>query len=80
MNMYFTKSIFLCQPQNILLTSESPLGDIKIVDFGLSRLVSSSQEIREIMGTPEYVGKNLFLNMYMWICVYVTHLTNLDYF
>ncbi|XP_051970872.1 serine/threonine-protein kinase 17A-like [Xyrauchen texanus] len=44
------------KPQNILLASESPLGDIKIVDFGLSRLVSSSQEIREIMGTPEYVA------------------------
>ncbi len=49
--------VFLAQPQNILLTSESPLGDIKVVDFGLSRLVSSGQEIREIMGTPEYVGK-----------------------
>ncbi|KAK9953687.1 hypothetical protein ABG768_017664 [Culter alburnus] len=44
------------KPQNILLTSESPLGDIKVVDFGLSRLVSSSHEIREIMGTPEYVA------------------------
>ncbi len=50
--------VFLAQPQNILLTSESPLGDIKVVDFGLSRLVSSGQEIREIMGTPEYVGKS----------------------
>lgn len=45
------------QPQNILLTSDSPLGDIKIVDFGLSRMVSSNQELREIMGTPEYVGE-----------------------
>lgn len=45
------------QPQNILLTSSSPLGDIKIVDFGLSRMVSSHQELREIMGTPEYVGE-----------------------
>ncbi|KAK7124108.1 hypothetical protein R3I93_022271 [Phoxinus phoxinus] len=44
------------KPQNILLTSESPLGHIKVVDFGLSRLVSSSHEIREIMGTPEYVA------------------------
>ncbi|MBN3307379.1 ST17A kinase, partial [Amia calva] len=44
------------KPQNILLTSESPLGDIKIVDFGLSRIVSSNQELREIMGTPEYVA------------------------
>lgn len=48
------------QPQNILLTSSSPLGDIKIVDFGLSRMVSSHQELREIMGTPEYVGEFMF--------------------
>ncbi|XP_077592567.1 serine/threonine-protein kinase 17A [Stigmatopora nigra] len=44
------------KPQNILLTSNSPLGDIKIVDFGLSRIVSNHQELREIMGTPEYVA------------------------
>ncbi|XP_042366512.1 serine/threonine-protein kinase 17A [Plectropomus leopardus] len=47
------------KPQNILLTSSSPLGDIKIVDFGLSRMVSSQQEIREIMGTPEYVAPEI---------------------
>lgn len=47
------------QPQNILLTSKSPLGDVKIVDFGLSRIMKSSEELREIMGTPEYVGKLL---------------------
>ncbi|KAM8823465.1 serine/threonine-protein kinase 17A [Spinachia spinachia] len=44
------------KPQNILLTSSSPLGEIKIVDFGLSRVVSSHRELREIMGTPEYVA------------------------
>uniref|UniRef100_S4R866 non-specific serine/threonine protein kinase n=1 Tax=Petromyzon marinus TaxID=7757 RepID=S4R866_PETMA len=44
------------KPQNILLTSASPLGDIKIVDFGLSRRVNSAEELREIMGTPEYVA------------------------
>ncbi|KAL7874150.1 hypothetical protein SRHO_G00051200 [Serrasalmus rhombeus] len=44
------------KPQNILLTRNEPLGDIKIVDFGLSRMVSNNQEIREIMGTPEYVA------------------------
>lgn len=60
--MCFLPNTNLCcdvshQPQNILLTSSSPLGDIKIVDFGLSRMVSSHQELREIMGTPEYVGE-----------------------
>lgn len=50
------------QPQNILLTSSSPLlGDIKIVDFGLSRIISNHQELREIMGTPEYVGEMLLI-------------------
>ncbi|KAM6088868.1 serine/threonine-protein kinase 17A [Chlamydotis macqueenii] len=44
------------KPQNILLTSKSPLGDVKIVDFGLSRIMKSSEELREIMGTPEYVA------------------------
>uniref|UniRef100_A0A3B5LP26 Protein kinase domain-containing protein n=1 Tax=Xiphophorus couchianus TaxID=32473 RepID=A0A3B5LP26_9TELE len=49
----------LCQPQNILLTSSCPLGDVKIVDFGLSRRVSSHHELREIMGTPEYVAPEI---------------------
>ncbi|XP_029611581.1 serine/threonine-protein kinase 17A [Salmo trutta] len=47
------------KPQNILLTSDALLGDIKIVDFGLSRMVSSNQELREIMGTPEYVAPEI---------------------
>lgn len=45
------------QPQNILLTSARPLGDIRIVDFGLSRHMDSITEVREILGTPEYVGE-----------------------
>ncbi|OCT61985.1 serine/threonine-protein kinase 17A [Xenopus laevis] len=44
------------KPQNILLTSNNPLGDIRIVDFGLSRRVDAIKEIREILGTPEYVA------------------------
>lgn len=48
------------QPQNILLTSLSPPGDIKIVDFGLARRLGAVGELREILGTPEYVGKVAF--------------------
>ncbi|XP_063281476.1 serine/threonine-protein kinase 17A-like [Pelobates fuscus] len=44
------------KPQNILLTSSNPLGDIRIVDFGLSRQVDTIKEVREILGTPEYVA------------------------
>ncbi|XP_043530920.1 serine/threonine kinase 17a like [Chiloscyllium plagiosum] len=47
------------KPQNILLTSCNPLGNIRIVDFGLSRRVDNVEEIREIMGTPEYVAPEI---------------------
>ncbi|KAJ6662033.1 hypothetical protein lerEdw1_012880 [Lerista edwardsae] len=47
------------KPQNILLTNESPLGDVRIVDFGLSRVMKNSEELREIMGTPEYVAPEI---------------------
>ncbi|XP_054548256.1 serine/threonine-protein kinase 17A isoform X2 [Talpa occidentalis] len=47
------------KPQNILLTSDSPLGDVKIVDFGLSRIMKNNEELREIMGTPEYVAPEI---------------------
>ncbi|KAL8183788.1 UNVERIFIED_CONTAM: Serine/threonine-protein kinase 17B [Gekko kuhli] len=42
------------KPQNILLSSIRPLGDIKIVDFGISRKIGNCTELCEIIGTPEY--------------------------
>lgn len=57
----FVSCLFLSQPQNILLTSLSPPGDIKIVDFGLARRLGAVGELREILGTPEYVGKVMFI-------------------
>ncbi|XP_072927614.1 serine/threonine-protein kinase 17A-like [Hemitrygon akajei] len=47
------------KPQNILLTNCNPLGNIRIVDFGLSRRVDSIEEIKEITGTPEYVAPEI---------------------
>ena len=48
----------MLQPQNILLTSGLPrLGDIKLIDFGIARLVQNGDVIRDIVGTPEFVGK-----------------------
>ncbi|XP_020354202.1 serine/threonine-protein kinase 17B-like isoform X1 [Oncorhynchus kisutch] len=47
------------KPQNILLTSLAPLGDIKIVDFGLARKLGTVGELREILGTPEYVAPEI---------------------
>ncbi|KAF3842650.1 hypothetical protein F7725_001499 [Dissostichus mawsoni] len=47
------------KPQNILLTCLSPPGDIKIVDFGLARRLGAVGELREILGTPEYVAPEI---------------------
>ncbi|KAL3053358.1 serine/threonine kinase 17a like [Trematomus bernacchii] len=47
------------KPQNILLTCARPLGDIRIVDFGLSRCMDKITEVREILGTPEYVAPEI---------------------
>ncbi|XP_022096854.1 serine/threonine-protein kinase 17B-like [Acanthaster planci] len=45
------------KPQNILLTSGLPcLGDIKLIDFGIARLVQNGDVIRDIVGTPEFVA------------------------
>lgn len=51
------------------------MGDIKIVDFGLARRLGSAGELREILGTPEYVGEvysvsSIFKSTYLWICVH----------
>ncbi|KAG8192627.1 hypothetical protein JTE90_017191 [Oedothorax gibbosus] len=45
------------KPQNLLLTK--PFlegGEVKLCDFGISRLISKGVEIREIVGTPDYVA------------------------
>jgi len=46
----------LLQPQNLLLTGAYPDCDIKLCDFGISRVIQSGVEVREIVGTPDYVG------------------------
>lgn len=44
------------KPQNILLTkSLSDGGQVKLCDFGISRLLLEQNEIREIMGTIDYM-------------------------
>lgn len=45
------------KPQNLLLTSDQPCSDIKLCDFGISRLIEPGVEVREILGTPDYVGE-----------------------
>lgn len=44
------------QPENILLYRKGSL-DIKIADFGLSVQVKEGQEMKNLVGTAEYVCK-----------------------
>lgn len=50
------------QPQNLVLTGEFPDCDVKLCDFGISRYISHGADIREILGTPDYVGESLTLS------------------
>ena len=55
---YFLFFDFSLQPQNILLTKGRPtFGDIKLIDFGIARWLHKEEEVRDIVGTPDYVGK-----------------------
>lgn len=47
----------LLQPQNLVLTGEFPECDVKLCDFGISRYINHGADIREILGTPDYVGE-----------------------
>ncbi|XP_071952738.1 death-associated protein kinase 1-like [Antedon mediterranea] len=43
------------KPENIMMQSAN-CTKIKLIDFGLSRLLSSEEEIRTMLGTPEFIA------------------------
>ncbi len=45
----------LLQPENIMLLTPSSR-HIKLIDFGLSRRLEKNHVVKEMMGTPEFVG------------------------
>ncbi|CAL4068028.1 unnamed protein product, partial [Meganyctiphanes norvegica] len=44
------------KPQNLLLMDTHPESPVKLCDFGISRLILSDIELREVLGTPDYVA------------------------
>jgi hypothetical protein len=41
--------------------SEFPHGEVKLCDLGISRYISEGADIRDILGTPDYVGKSIWI-------------------
>ncbi|XP_043242126.1 MAP/microtubule affinity-regulating kinase 3-like [Amphibalanus amphitrite] len=47
------------KPQNLVMTGAFPDCDIKLCDLEISRVISAGQEIREMLGTPDYVSPEI---------------------
>ena len=45
--------LFLCQPENILCVSLDS-NDIKLVDFGHARNLTTEDDIKSSLGTPDF--------------------------
>jgi serine/threonine protein kinase len=49
------------KPENLLLSEKSATGNIKISDFGLSKIFNEEIVMKTACGTPGYVGTLLSL-------------------
>ncbi|XP_066995531.2 uncharacterized protein [Anabrus simplex] len=47
------------KPQNLVMMADFPDCDVKLCDFEISRVVLEGTEIREILGTPDYVAPEI---------------------
>ena len=67
------------KPENIMLKSENS-HSLKLIDFGLSRKIKPGEEVREMLGTPEFVSPEvvnyepLSLNTDMWSIGVITYI------
>lgn len=44
------------KPQNLVMMGDTPDAGVKLLDFGLSRVITQGIEITQIMGTPDYIA------------------------
>ncbi|XP_076765419.1 uncharacterized protein LOC143432585 isoform X2 [Xylocopa sonorina] len=47
------------QPQNLVMMGSFPECEVKLCDFEISRVVLEGTEVREILGTPDYVAPEI---------------------
>ena len=67
------------KPENIMLKDENG-HKLKLIDFGLSRKIKPGEEVREMLGTPEFVSPEvvnyepLSLTTDMWSIGVITYI------
>ena len=67
------------KPENIMLKNENAHA-LKLIDFGLSRKIKPGEEVREMLGTPEFVSPEvvnyepLSLTTDMWSIGVITYI------
>ncbi|XP_015605421.1 probable serine/threonine-protein kinase DDB_G0278901 isoform X2 [Cephus cinctus] len=47
------------KPQNLVMMGSFPECDVKLCDFEISRVILEGTEVREILGTPDYVAPEI---------------------
>lgn len=59
------------QLQNVLLMGTFPDCDVKLCDLEISRVIVAGQEVRELLGTPDYVCmSSSFRSCQLIYCLY----------
>ena len=53
---------FFFQPQNIVLMGQFPNCEIKLCDLDVARVIQEDEDFKEIIGTPDYVGKVFYIS------------------
>ena len=69
------------QPENIMLLKPKSK-KIKLIDFGLSRKLREDEIVKEMMGTPEFVGESNTALVHAPMCSVTTNtrLQRADFF
>ena len=55
-----------------MLKGEYPNCIVKLCDFELARVLTPPNEIREILGTPDYVGEYYQTKLYILLIIKIT--------
>jgi len=56
------------KPENILFEKETNEGEIKLIDFGLSRKYNAEEKMQTVLGTPYYVAPEVLQGSYDHKC------------